>query len=92
MVGSSEVRILCPSVSFLFARLGASLGISLAFCPLVEGFMFGGNGLGLALADLLPLLRESVYWFEGIVGEWIAMLEVRSSELETGLSSSDDLV
>ena len=54
--------------------------------------MFGGSGLGLALADLLSLLRESVYWFEGIVGEWIAMSEVRSSELETGLSSSDDLV
>ena len=54
--------------------------------------MFGGNGLGLALADLLPLLRESVNWLEGIVGEQRVMSEVRSSELEMGLSSSDDPV
>ena len=52
--------------------------------------MFGGSGLGLALADLLSLLHESVDWFKGIVGGWRSMLEVRSSELETRLSSSDD--
>ena len=51
--------------------------------------MFWGSGLGLALADLLPLLRELVDWFEGIVGEWRSMLEVRPSELETRLSSSN---
>ena len=52
--------------------------------------MFGGSGLGLALADLLSLLHESVDWFKGIVGGWRSMLEMRSSELETRLSSSDD--
>ena len=29
MVGSSEVRIACPSISFLFTRLGGSLGVFL---------------------------------------------------------------
>ena len=41
MVGNFEVRILFPSVSFLFAHLGASLGVSCTFCPLVEGFWLG---------------------------------------------------
>ena len=36
MVGSSEVRIACPSISFLFARLGGSLGVF----PNVEDFVF----------------------------------------------------
>ena len=52
--------------------------------------MFGGSGLSLVLADLLPLLRQLVNWFEDLVGERRVMLEVRSSELETGLLSSDD--
>ena len=36
MVGSSEVRIACPSISFFFARLGGSLGVF----PNVEDFVF----------------------------------------------------
>ena len=92
MVDSSEVRILCSSISFLFMRLGASLGVSRSFCPLVEDFVFGGNGLSLVLADLLPLLRQLVNWFEDLVGEWRFMSEVRSSKLETRFLSSDDLV
>lgn len=51
----------------------------------------GGRGLSVVLANLLPLLRESVEWFEGVVGEQ-TMLEVRSSKLETRLSSSDNPV
>ena len=46
--------------------------------------------MGIALADLLPLLRQSIDWFEGLVKEQEAMSEVRSSELETVLSSSGD--
>ena len=53
MVSSSEVRIACPSISFLFARLRGSLGVF----PHLENFVFEGNSLGVALADLLPLLR-----------------------------------
>ena len=56
MVSSSEVRVVCPSVSFLFARLGASLGISRAFLPLVGNVVFEGSGLGVALGELYPLL------------------------------------
>ncbi|KAK9983005.1 hypothetical protein SO802_032530 [Lithocarpus litseifolius] len=92
MLSSSEVKALCPSVSLLFASLGASLGTSHNFCPLVGGFVGGENSLGLVIADLLPLLCQSVDWFKNLVSERRAMFEVRSSELETGLSSSDDPV
>ena len=44
------------------------------------------------MANLLPLLRESVDWFKGIVGDQRVMSEVGFSELKTGLLSSDDLV
>ena len=36
MVSSSEVRIACPSVSFIFAHLGGSLGVF----PNLEDFVF----------------------------------------------------
>ena len=65
MVGSSEVRIACPSILFLFARLGGSLGVF----PHVENFVFEGNSLGVVLTELCPLLRQSFDWFEGLVRE-----------------------
>ena len=88
MVNSSKVRIACPSISFLFARLGGSLGV----LPHLENFVFEGNSLGVALADLLPLLCQSNDCFEGLVREQEAMSEVKSSELETRLLSSGDPV
>ena len=60
MVSNSKVRIACPSISFFFVRLGASLGVSHAFFPLVENFVFVGSSLGIALGDLLPLLCQSI--------------------------------
>ena len=48
--------------------------------------------MGVALAELLPLLRQSLDWFEGLVRERGTMSEVRSSELETRLSFSGDPV
>ena len=54
--------------------------------------MFEGSSLGVVLADLVPLLRQFIDWFEDLGGERRGMSEVRSGELETGLSSSDDLV
>ena len=92
MVGRSEVRTLCPSISFLFTRLRASLGISCTFCHLVEGFVFGSSSLSVVLADLFPLLCQFVDWFKELVGEWRVMSELRSSELVMSLSSSDDPV
>ena len=43
MVNSSEVKVACPLVSFFFAHLGASLGASRAFLPLVGNFVFEGS-------------------------------------------------
>ena len=44
------------------------------------------------MAELLPLLCQSIDWFESLVRERGKMSEVRSSELETGLSSSGNPV
>ena len=86
MVSDSEVRAACPSVSFFFARLGAALGVSSDFLPLVGDFIFVGCGLSLVIGELPPILGQSLAWFEG---ETRRMVEVRYSELETGLSSSE---
>ena len=86
MVSSSEVRVACPSVSFFFACLEAALGVSGDFFPLVGDFIFEGCRLSVVLGELSPILGQSLSWFEG---ETKRMSEVRSSELETGLSSSD---
>ena len=83
----SKVRAICPSVSFFFARLGAALGVSGDFLPLVRDFIFVGFGLSLVIGELSPILGQSLAWFEG---ETRRMVEVRSSELETGLSFSGD--
>ena len=40
MVSSSEVRVVCPLVSFLFASLRDSLDTSRAFFPFVGIFFF----------------------------------------------------
>ena len=88
MVSGSEVRAACPSASFFFACLGAALGVSGNFLPFVGDFIFVGCGLSLVIGELSPILGQSLAWFEG---ETRRMAEVRSSELETGLSSSGDL-
>ena len=60
--------------------------------PHLENFVFEGNSLGVTLADLLPLLRQLIDLFEGLMREQKAMSKVRSSELEIGLLSSGDSV
>ena len=40
------------------------------------------------MTELFPLLHQSLDWFEGLVREREIMSKVRSSELDTGLSSS----
>ena len=87
MVDSLEVRRACPSISFLFAHLGGSLGVF----PYLENFVFEGNCPSVVLGDLLPSLRQSLNWFEGLVRREV-MSEVRSSDLKTGLSSNGDPV
>ena len=87
MVSGFEVRVACPSVYFFFAHLGAALGVSGDFLPLVGDFIFAGCGLSVVLGKLSPILGQSIAWFEG---ETKRMLEVRSNELGIGLSSSGD--
>ena len=55
---------------------------------MVGDFIFAGCGLSLVIGELSPILGQSLAWFEG---ETRRMAEVRSSELETGLSSSSGL-
>ena len=74
-----------PLGLFFFARLGVALCVSGDFLPLVGDFIFAGCGLSVVLGELSPILGQSIAWFEG---EMKRMLEVRSSELETRLSSS----
>ena len=87
-----EVRRLSPYVSFFFARIGASLESSGGGCPQVELFISSDSTLGLFLADLYPLLRQSLDWFQSLREMLVEVgvgSKVRSSELETGLLSSD---
>ena len=92
MVNSFEVRVACPSVSFFFAHLGASLGTSRVFLPSVANFVSETSSLGVVLVSLFLLLCQSIDWFEGLLSERRAMSEVRLSELEIGLSSNDNPV
>ena len=64
MVSGSEVRVVCPSVSFFFARLGAALGVFDDFLPLVRDFIFAGYGLSLVIGELSLILGQSLAWFE----------------------------
>ena len=65
MVSSSEVRIACLSISFLFVCLGGSFGVFLY----LENFVFEGNSLSVVLVELLPLLCQLINWFENLVRE-----------------------
>ena len=64
MVSGSEVRVVCPSISFFFARLGAALGVFSDFLPLVGDFIFAGYGLSLVIGELSLILGQSLAWFE----------------------------
>ena len=75
MVGYSEVKCNSPFVAFLFARLRvlveSSSDLLGAFSssvsyPQIQGFVFGGSGLGLVLGDLYPLLHRSQVWFKSV--------------------------
>ena len=76
MVDSSEVRVVYPSVSFLFARLRASLDTYSAFLPLIENFIFEGCGLGVVVGELFPVLSQSINWFRGLIEERKRMSKV----------------
>ena len=100
MVGYSEFKHTSPSVTFLFAHLGAlvesssgplgALSPSDSY-PQIEGFVFSGSGLGLVLGDLYPLLYKSQVWFKYIrevLRRENMGSEVGLGDLERGSSSN----
>ena len=89
MIGFESVNQECPSISFFFARLGVFLKYSAGRCPQVGLFVPHTFVLKPVLFFLYPLIWQSLilYHFEMDSIKYRAD-NVRSSELETGLSSS----
>ena len=89
MVDYSFVRVDCSSMSFLFAHLGCLLEIvEREHLKGVSLFVGEDCPYRFVLSSLLPLVSRSAR-----VARFLKMSgEVRSSELETGLSSSNDRV
>ena len=88
MVDYSSVRVNCPSIAFLFARLGCLLeaveGKCLKWVSLFVGEDCPHN---FVLSSLFPLVSYSAR-----VARSLKMSEIRSSKLETGLSSFEHSV
>ena len=87
MVDYSSVKVNCPLVAFLFACLGCLFEVIEGECLKWVSFFMGEDySYRFVLSSLFPLVSHStrVARLLKISGE------VRSSELETGLSSSDD--
>ena len=88
MVDYFFVRVDCPSITFLFARLGCLLESVEGEClKWVSLFMGEDYPYKFFLFSLFPLVSHFAK-----VARSLKMSEVRSSDLETGLSSSDDRV
>ena len=88
MVDYSSIRVDCPSVAFLFARLGCLLKAVEGECRNWVN-IFAGEDCPhkFVLSSLFLMVSHSVR-----AARSLKMSEVRSSELETRLSSSDDRV
>ena len=89
MVDYSSVRVDCPSVAFLFAHLGCLLEVVEGeYLKWVSFFVGEDYPYRFAISFLFPLVSCLAR-----VAKLLKMSkEVRSSELETGLSSPDDRV
>ena len=88
MVDYSSVRVDCPSIAFLFACLGCLLELIEGECHKWVSFFMGEDcQYKFVLFLLFPLVSHSAK-----VARSLKVSEVRSSDLETGLSSSDDRV
>ena len=88
MVDYSAVRVDCPSIAFLFSRLGCLLKFFKGEClKWVNLFVGKGYPYRIFLSTLFPLVSHSAN-----VARSLKMFEVRSSDLETGLSSFNDRV
>ena len=88
MVDYSFVRVDCPSIAFLFAHLGCLLELIEGECLKWVSFFVGEDcPYKFVLFLLFPLVSHSAK-----VARSLKVSEVRSSDLETRLSSSDDRV
>ena len=88
MVNYSSVRSNCPSIAFLFTRLGCLLKFVEEGClDWVSLFVREDYPYEAVLSLLFPLISHFAK-----VARSLKMSEVRFSDLETGLSSFDDLV
>ena len=91
MVDYSEIRHTSPSIAFFFTRSGALLDSSSDPRLQIGDFVLGDSILDLVLGNLFPLLCQSLAWFKSVcrvLRRESMGSEVRSSDLETGLSSS----
>ena len=88
MVDYSAIRVDCPSIAFFFARLGCLLESVEGEClERVSVFIREDYPHSSVLSSLFPLVLHSAE-----VAKLLKMSEVRSSDLEMGLSSSNDCV
>ena len=87
-VGYSTVRAYCPLIAFFFAHLDSLLESVEGDClERVSSFIGEDYLYTFFLSSLFPLVSHSVE-----VARLLRMSEARSSDLETGLSLSDDRV
>ena len=88
MVDYFAVRVNCPSIAFFSTHLGSLLESVEGECLQRISFFVGEDYPYTSILSLLfPLVSYS-----SRVARSLKMFEVRSSDLETGLSSSDDRV
>ena len=88
MVDYSAVRVNCPSIAFFFPHLGSLLEFVEGEClERISSFVGEDYPYTSILSSLFPLVSHSVE-----VARLLKMSKVRSSDLEMGLSSSDDRV
>ena len=89
MVGFEFLSQECPSVSFFFARLEVFLEYFLGRRPQVGLFMSRFSILRPILLSLYPLIHQSLIKLHSKMATIEYLVDdVRSSELETGLSSN----
>jgi len=88
MVDYSAIRTDCPSITFFFAHIGSLLeSIEGKHLKGISSFTRKDCPYTSILSSLFPLVSHSAE-----VARLLRMSEVRSSDLEIGLSSSDDHV
>ena len=88
MVDYSVVRLDCPSISFFFAHLSSLLEVG-GRQHLEVGLFVGKDcSFRFAFHFLFPLVHHSMWFAQPLIMS--RKDEVRSSELEIGLSSFED--